>query len=127
MLPKSLAPAIPRTEMIPAAAITLKMKFKTYVLSILLRPFQMFIWGMFEKNERLFLFCDFIISLIFQKAIGFDEKIEQSFLLVQNSRIWLKSVVKILRKNKNILYKKVCLLQKIFEKGVVYKILLTKF
>ena len=52
--PISLAPAIPKNAMIPAAAITLKIKFKTYVLSILLRPFQILIWGMFEQIEHLF-------------------------------------------------------------------------
>ena len=94
MDPKSLAPAIPKTAMIPAAAMILKMKFKTYVLSILLRPFQMYIWGMFEKIEHLFSFCDFIISPIFQKSIGFAKKIEQSFLLVQICRNIYKNVFK---------------------------------
>ncbi|MBQ5667018.1 MAG: hypothetical protein IIV40_02470, partial [Oscillospiraceae bacterium] len=108
----SLAPAIPITEMIPAAAITLKMKFKTYVLSILLRPFQVYLWGVFDKIEHLFLFCDFIIPPNFQKSIGFDEKIEQSFLLVQFCRKSIFNTVKILRKNQNILYKNVVLLQK---------------
>ena len=112
MFPKSLAPAIPRTEMIPAAAIILKMKLKTYVLSILLRPFQVYLWGMFDKIEHLFLFCDFIIPPNFQKSIGFGEKIEQSFLLVYFCRKSIFNTVKILRKNQKILYKNVVLLQK---------------
>ena len=69
--------------------------------------------GYVRKNRTsVLVFCDFIIPPIFQKAIGFDKKIEQSFLLVQNCHISEKSGVKILRKIKNILYKKVELLQK---------------
>ena len=99
MFPKSLAPAIPRTEMIPAAAIISKMKLKTYVLSILLRPFQVYLWGMFDKIEHLFLFCDFIIPPNFQKSIGFGEKNRTIVLVGANLSQKHFYSVKILRKN----------------------------
>lgn len=109
MLPKSLAPAMPKREMMPATAMILKIVFKTYVLSILLRPFLMYIWGVFDKIEHLFFICDFIISPIFQKSIVFTKKIEQSFVLVQNCRnkcIDRNESVKLLRKKRPFLHKK---------------------
>ena len=43
----------------------------------------MYIWGVFDKIEHLFFVYDFIIPPIFQKSIGFNKKIEQSFEMVQ--------------------------------------------
>jgi len=83
IFPRSLIPAVPIREAIPMTAASLKIKLKTYVLSISLRPF-LFQMGVYRTCVRL---SDLYYTRFFLKINSFFKKYEQPFAFFNLARL----------------------------------------